>query len=108
RGGGPALGARARGPAAARARAHEPGDREAALHLGPHGRDAPGAHHAEAPPDEPGRARPLRARTGPVGGIETTRPPGGGLVYATERIPSTLSPRSAVRFPCRRSRTRPS
>ena len=46
--GGPALGPRARGAPPARARPHEPGDREDALHLGAHGRDAPGAHHAEA------------------------------------------------------------
>ena len=39
---------RARGAAAAGARAHEPGDREAALRLGADGRDPPGAHHAEA------------------------------------------------------------
>ena len=64
--GGSALGARARGAAAARARPHEPGDREAALHLGAHGRDAPRAHHAEAPALEPRRARPLRARPGPA------------------------------------------
>jgi DNA-binding NarL/FixJ family response regulator len=61
---GSALGARARGAAPAGARAHQPGDRQAALHLGAHGRDAPGAHHAEASPDEPRRARPLRARPG--------------------------------------------
>ncbi len=46
----PAFGSRARGAAPARARPHEPGDRQDALHLGAHGRDAPGAHHAEAPP----------------------------------------------------------
>ena len=57
-----ALRPRARGAAAARPRPHEPGDREAALHLGAHGRDAPRAHHAEARPRDPGRARPLRAR----------------------------------------------
>ena len=50
---GPPLGPRAGGAPAPRARAHEPGDREGALHLGPHGRDAPRAHHAEAPPHEP-------------------------------------------------------
>ena len=61
-GGGSALGARARDPPAARARPHEPGDRQAALHLGPHGRDAPRSHHAEAPALDPGRARELRAR----------------------------------------------
>ena len=57
--GGPALGPRARGAETARARAHEPGDRRAALHLGAHRRDAPRAHHAEAAPPEPRRARPL-------------------------------------------------
>ena len=36
-------------PAPPGARPHEPGDREAPLHLGAHGGDAPGAHHAEAP-----------------------------------------------------------
>ena len=46
----PALRPGAGGAAAARARAHEPGDRQDALHLGAHGRDAPGAHHAEARP----------------------------------------------------------
>ena len=51
--GGSALRPRARGAAPARARPHEPGDREDALHLGAHGRDAPGAHHAEAPPRRP-------------------------------------------------------
>ena len=45
---GPALGPGTRGSAAARPRAHEPGDCDDALHLGPHGRDAPRAHHAEA------------------------------------------------------------
>ena len=64
----PALGPRARGAAPARARPHEPGDRQDALHLGAHGRDAPGAHHAEAPALEPRRARPLRARGGPARG----------------------------------------
>ena len=63
-GGGPALRPRTRGLEAAGARPHEPGDREAALHLGPNGRDAPRAHHAEAPPVEPGGARALRARAG--------------------------------------------
>ena len=52
-GGGPPLGPRAGSAPAARARAHEPGDREGAVHLGSHGRDAPRAHHAEAPPHEP-------------------------------------------------------
>src|SRR4051794_23414225 len=61
-GGRPALGARARGAAPAGARAHQPGDREAALHLDAHGRDAPRAHHAEAAAREPGGARALRAR----------------------------------------------
>ena len=65
--GGSALRARARGAAAAGARAHEPGDREDALHLGAHGRDAPRAHHAEAPAVDPRRARPLRARPRPAG-----------------------------------------
>ena len=48
---------------AARARPHEPRDRQAALHLGPDGRGAPRAHHEEARPREPRRARPLRDRT---------------------------------------------
>ena len=51
--GGSAHRPRARGAAPARARPHEPGDREAALHLGAHGRDAPRAHHAEAPARRP-------------------------------------------------------
>ena len=63
---GSALRARARGAAPARTRAHEPGDREAALHLGAHGRDAPGAHHAEARLCEPRGARALRDRAGPA------------------------------------------
>ena len=46
----PAFGPRARGPAPAGTRPHQPGDRGDALHLGPHGRDASRAHHAEAPP----------------------------------------------------------
>ena len=37
---------------------------EHALHLGAHGRDAPRAHHAEAAPHDPRRARALRARLG--------------------------------------------
>ena len=41
---------------------HEPGDREAALHLRPHGRDPPRAHHAEARARHARRARALRAR----------------------------------------------
>ncbi len=61
RGGRSALGARARGDAPARARPHEPGDREDALHLGADRRDAPGAHHAEAAAVDPRRARALRA-----------------------------------------------
>jgi len=60
RGGGPALRPRARGLAPARARPHEPGDREGALHLGAHGRDAPRAHHAEAAALEPRGTRSLR------------------------------------------------
>ena len=58
----PALRPRARGAAASRARPHESGDREAALHLGPHRRDAPRAHHAEAPALRGARTGPLRAR----------------------------------------------
>ena len=50
---------------AAGARAHEPGDREAPLHLGAHGRDAPRAHHAEAPAHEPCGAGALRPRERP-------------------------------------------
>src|SRR3954471_7038738 len=50
--GGSALRPGARGAPPAGARAHEPGDRQAALHLGPHGRDAPRPHHAEAPISE--------------------------------------------------------
>ena len=46
---------------------HEPGDREDALHLGPNGRDAPGAHHAEAAALDQGRARSLRDRAGLAG-----------------------------------------
>ena len=53
-------------PPAPRIRPHEPGDREAAVHLRSHGGDAPSAHHAEARPLEPCRARPLRARRGPA------------------------------------------
>ena len=50
----PALRPRARGDAAPGPRPHEPGDREDALHLGAHGRDAPCAHHAEAAARRPG------------------------------------------------------
>ena len=50
--------------ATAGTRSHESGDREAALHLGAHRRDAPRAHHAEAAALEPRRARPLRDRAG--------------------------------------------
>ena len=39
-------------------------NRNPALHLDAHGRDAPSAHHAEAAPEEPGRACPLRNRSG--------------------------------------------
>ena len=35
-------------------------------HLRANGRDAPGAHHAEAPPHDPCRARPLRDRERPA------------------------------------------
>src|SRR5262249_59749768 len=45
----------------ARTRAHEPGDRGTALHLGTHGRVAQGAHHAEAALVDPRGARALRA-----------------------------------------------
>ena len=38
-----------------------------ALHLRPHRGDAPGAHHAEAPPLDPRRARALRAGAGAAG-----------------------------------------
>ena len=41
---------------------------EAALHLGPDGRDPPRAHHAEARPGEPCGARPLRVGGGPAHG----------------------------------------
>ena len=58
----PALGPRARGAAAPCARPHEPGDRQAALHLGANRRDPPGAHHAQAPALDPRRARSLRDR----------------------------------------------
>ena len=63
---GPALRPRARGPHPARPRVHEPGDRQAALHLGAHGRDSPGPRDAEAPARKPGRARQLRARERPA------------------------------------------
>ena len=39
---------------------YKSGDRRAAVHLRPHGGDAPGAHHAEAEPLEPCRPRSLR------------------------------------------------
>src|SRR5581483_9895119 len=55
------VGARARGAAASRTRPHESGDREDALHLRSHDRDAPGAHHAEARPPIESRARAVRA-----------------------------------------------
>ena len=61
-----ALGSGAGGAAAAGARPHEPGDREAALHLGAHGRDPPRAHHAEAAARDARRARALRARARPA------------------------------------------
>ena len=57
-----AVRARARGAAAARSRSHEPGDRQVALHLGAHRRDAPRPHHAEARSRLPRGARALRAR----------------------------------------------
>src|SRR5262249_32967233 len=60
-----AVGARARRPASARARLHEPGDRQAAVHLGAHGRHTPGSHHAEAGAGVPRRARALRTRQRP-------------------------------------------
>ena len=66
----PALGTRARGADAARARPHEPRDRQAALHLGSDGRGPPGAHHEEAEPREPRRARPLRDRERPLQGLK--------------------------------------
>src|SRR4249919_686982 len=58
---------RARRAAPARARAHEPGDCGPALHLGAHGRNAQGAHHAEAADQHPRGARPLRPHAGLVG-----------------------------------------
>ena len=48
-----------------RPRPYQPGDRGKALHLGPHRRDAPRAHHAEAAPLDACRARSLRARARP-------------------------------------------
>ena len=43
--------------------AHEPGDRADALHLGPHGRDPPRAHHAEAAAAQPrGASSATRSR----------------------------------------------
>ena len=50
---------------AARARPHQPGDRQAAVHLGAHGRDAPGARDAEAAALEPrGAASGTRSSVG--------------------------------------------
>lgn len=66
----PRVGARARGAATARPRPHEPGDREDALHLGQDGRDAPGAHHAEAAAHHPRGARALCPPAGAAGGGE--------------------------------------
>ncbi len=64
----PELGARlVSAETAERRRAHEPGDREGALHLGAHGRDAPVAHHAEATALQPRGARSLRIGRGPPG-----------------------------------------
>ena len=40
---------------------------DTALHLRAHGRDPPGAHHAEAAAADPGGARPLRDRAGVAG-----------------------------------------
>ena len=40
---------------------------QAALHFGAHGGIAPSAHHAEATPRHPGRARPVRALARPAG-----------------------------------------
>ena len=71
---GPALRPRAGDPPPPRARPHEPGDREDALRLGSHRRDAPGPHHAEARAHEPGRARPVRPRRGHAGRA-ASRPP---------------------------------
>ena len=48
---------------ATRCRPHQPGDREDAVHLGAHSRDAPGTHLAVAAPHDPRRTRPLRAPT---------------------------------------------
>jgi DNA-binding NarL/FixJ family response regulator len=70
----PALGARmAAAEAEAAARPHEPGDRPDALHLRPHGRDAPGPHHAEAAPQHPRRTRALRPRPGSPRGVSRPR-----------------------------------
>ncbi len=71
-----ALRARARGTAAARARQHQPGDRKDALHLGPHRRDTPGAHHEKARPLHPRRTRQPRTPPGPP------RPAGSGRAWA--------------------------
>ena len=81
----------ARGPAAARAWPHEPGDRKGAVHLGTYCRDAPGAHHAEAAALEPRRARALRARGGPARIVlrMTTGRPRAARVAVRRRIPST-------------------
>ena len=62
---GRSLGARGRGAADDRARAHQRRDRRAALPVGPHRRDAPRAHPAEAPARLAIRARALRARSRP-------------------------------------------
>ena len=59
-----ALGARARSAAAARARPHEPGDREAAVDLRAHRRDPSRAPRAQARAQDQGRDRALRARDG--------------------------------------------
>ena len=95
----PALGPRARGAPPAHARPHQPGDREDALHLRPHRRDAPGAHHAEAAAAEPGRARALRDRGGPARPGTTRRrvaqPPASYVAGSTVSVSSRSSRRNS-------------
>ena len=84
RGGGSALRPRARGLAPARARPHEPGDREAALHLGAHGGDAPGAHHAEAAVSSRAELRSLRIDEGLSNLPEYENGPPGGACASSD------------------------
>jgi hypothetical protein len=73
-------------PTPARPQPHEPGDREDALHLGSHRRDAPGAHHAETPPLEPCGARPLRAQRGAArGSSASARSPAQAAISSQSR-----------------------